>query len=427
MVVTGAFTAVVLYERLFVEKTFGPSAIVGVAILLSIFFLLLATYVLQGTRHQAAMGKLWLAGTSVAVSYVALDLLAGFFLIRPLSPALVPDEYLHHKLVPNSNSRLEQRDFSYIQRVNNFGLRGRDISLETPPNTYRILMLGDSFTMGKGVEDDQTFSALLEKSLNAEASKCGGRSVEVLNGGVDSYAPILSLLELERNLGQLKPDMVILNFDASDLVQESAYRREAVYGPGGEVVAVPMRAAKKSLNDRVRLWAERHLFFTRFLLFSVNKLFGYRSLTTRELLTQANLEVVAHTLTQDDAPRDSQWKNVFASIGGIKEYCASRGIEFVLSIYPWAHQVSETEWIPGRYNFMPRNATPSDRSADILRVYAADKGIELVDAFPVFRRYRGQEALFFKYDMHWTAAGNKVMAQGLEDHLRQRHPWLGCR
>jgi len=136
---------------------------------------------------------------SIGFTFVVVDLVAGALLVKPLSPALSPDKLRDHKLVPNTDSRFEQPDFSYIQHVNNLGIRGKDSSFKKPSGHYRVLMLGDSFTMGKGVEDDQTFSALMQVSLNRRKA-CGDVAFEVLNGGVDSYAPVLSYLQLAGGL-----------------------------------------------------------------------------------------------------------------------------------------------------------------------------------------------------------------------------------
>ena len=203
-VIAGFLLAAFGYGQLFEEKSVGPAAILGLFTLGSIFLVSLVSYLLIRTRYRNAVINTWLVALSVAVTYVIVDLFAGYLLIRPLSPPLVPDPYVHHKLVPDSYSQFEQRDFRYVQRVNNLGLRGRDLSPTKPPKTLRILMLGDSFTMGKGVEDDQTFSALLENSLNQSRTECAGKSVEVLNAGVDSYAPILSYIQLKRDLLSLE-------------------------------------------------------------------------------------------------------------------------------------------------------------------------------------------------------------------------------
>ena len=91
------------------------------------------------------------------------------------------------------------------------------------------------------MKDDQTAAVLLEQSLRQKLAACNGRPLEVLNAGVDSYAPVLSFIQLKRELTQLEPDLVILNLDVSDLAQEAAYRRQAVFGDDGEVEAVPQR------------------------------------------------------------------------------------------------------------------------------------------------------------------------------------------
>ena len=296
-------------------------------------------------------------------------------------------------------------------------MRGADVTMAKPPREYRVLTLGDSFTMGKGVADEQTFAVLLEKSLN-DPPVCPGGAVRVLNGGVDSYAPILSLIQLERDLHVLQPDLVILNFDVSDLIQESAYRREAVRGPDGEIVAVPSGPPRESVTERFREWAERRLFFTRALLYYANQAFGYRTLTVRDVTTQANFEVVAHTLQQDEEPRDEQWANVFDSFDRIRRFCEERNIRFVLSLYPWAHQISETEWTPGRSAFMPEGSVASEVSANRIRRYAAEHGVPLSDAYPDFRAALGRDALYFSHDMHWTPAGNQVMARALDRNLK---------
>ena len=427
VITTGILGATIFYERFFVQKVFGPSSMLAVGMLLFLFLFLLLTFLLCRTRYGKTIAKIWLAGISVILTYLVVDLAAGFLLIKPLSPTLVPDEYRHHKFVPNSYSKIEQRDFSYIQRVNNIGLRGADIVVEKPLDHFRILMLGDSFTMGKGVEDDQTSSVLLQASLNQGNSACDSKTIEVLNGGVDSYAPILSYIQLTRDLAPLGPDLVVLNLDVSDLIQEAAYRNAAVLGSDGEIIAVPGSEKRALLNERIRDWIEQNMFITRLALFYTNRFLEHKDLTIRDVVTRANDEAVAHTLAEDTEPREEQWENLFDSILRIQSYCDEKDIEFLLTIYPWPHQVSDSEWNPGRYTFMSKGATPTDRNLDTVRALSDEHGVEMLDLFPVFRAYRGDDPLFFKYDMHWTTTGNAVMAKGLQEILQSRYSEDWCR
>jgi len=420
VVLSGLALGGMLFQQLVVEGGLGPAALVAVLMLGAVFLALLATLLLSRTRHRELVGKFWLAAFSTAIAYVVIDVVAGQLLIKPLSPPLVPDQYRHHRLVPNSNAEFRQPDFNYVQRVNNLGLRGPDTTVEKPPGTYRIVMLGDSFTMGKGVEDDQTFTALLGASLAPRVANCGGPAVEVLNGGVDSYAPILAYIQLKRDIDPLRPDLVVLNLDVSDLVQEAAYRSQADFGEDGDIVAVPQRAPSGGAYERIRDWTSRNLYFTRLILFHANKRLQHRELTVRDVVSDANFEIAAHTL-EDDRDRTEQWVAIFDSLRRIKAYADAQGIKFILSFYPWGHQVNDREWVPGRYAYMAEGAVPSERSRETIRRLAEEAGIEVIDLFDDFRAYEGGEALYFKYDNHWTTAGHRVVARGIEAALWRTH------
>lgn len=407
-----------IYERFYVQGMFGPTSILGALLLLSICAALICSACLIETRFRGLIVNSWLVVLFTSVSYLTIDVLAGVFLIEPLSPQLVPDEVRHHKLVANAYSKFEQQDFSYVQRVNNLGLRGEDQKADKSPSVYRILTLGDSFTMGKGVHDHQTFSNLLESRLNDERrNECGPQSFEVLNAGVDSYAPVLAYLYLTGDLKGLQPNLVIFNLDVSDLVQESAYWDQAIFNENGDVTSVPGSARRRHLNERIRTWVDQNLYITRLLLYYANRMMGYRDLSIRGVVTQASSATARHTLASDTEDRSEQWRKIFVSLSRIKSYTDRNGMDFLMTIYPWGHQVSDSEWLPGRYNFIPENAVASDVSERTVQRLAAEHGIELLNLFDLFRSYKGDEPLYFDHDPHFTAAGQKLMGNGLADHL----------
>ena len=413
-----------VYQQAFVEGAFGPAAIFGTALLATVVFVLAALTYFSGTRHRKLVGNLLLSFAVTAVTYLTLDFAAGKLLIVPLSPPLVPDPYRHHALVPNSNAEIRQRDFSYVQRVNSLGLRGRETTIEKPAGTRRILMLGDSFTMGKGVEDDETFSVLVEQSLKSALNACGGGTVEVLNGGVDSYAPILSYIQLKRDLARLAPDLIVLNLDNSDLVQEAAYRKQAVRAEDGTILAVP-QAARSSHYERFLSWTSRNLYFTRALLVYVNRAMDHREISVRRVVNEFNREFFAHTL-EGDVDRTTQWDDVFDSIVRTKRIADSIHSEFLLSTYPWAHQVGDTGWVPGRYAYMEKGERVTELSQDTIRQRSAVSGIMLFEALPTFLEYAGSEPLYFNYDPHWTPAGQSVMAEALDRYISEHQLPLWC-
>lgn len=412
---SGLVLAGFVYQQAIVEGRFGPAALFGTAVLLVAFLACMGLYVLAGTRHREAVAKLLLAGGATLVSYAAIDVGAGLILIEPLSPPLVADTVRHHKLVPDSRAEFRQKDFAYIQRVNHLGLRGAEVTVEKPAGVRRVLMLGDSFTMGKGVEDDQTFSVLVQDSLAKVLAACGGGRLEVVNGGVDSYAPILSYLELKNDLAPLRPDLIILNLDNSDLIQEAAYRKQARRDARGDIVAVP-QVGRESRYERFRSWTERNLFFTRVLLVYLNRAFDHGELTVRRVVNEAGREHFAHTL-EGDVDRTAQWNDIFESLGRVKGLADSLGAEFVLTTYPWAHQLGDSGWVPGRYEYMKRGERTTDLSARTIRAHSAERGIALLETMPAFQAYTGNQPLYFRYDPHWTPLGQRIMAGALSEYI----------
>jgi len=67
----------------------------------------------------------------------------------------------------------------------------------------------------------QTSSSLPERHLDESATGLLPRRYEVVNTGVDSYSPLLEFLMLRQKWTRFEPDVVVLNFDVSDLVQDS--------------------------------------------------------------------------------------------------------------------------------------------------------------------------------------------------------------
>ena len=401
------------------DRTFGPSSVAIISVLVAFSFFCIISLIVYRSNKREAIVRIWLALISSLVVYLAMDLGLGYFFISPVSPPIILDEHVHHRLAPNTSSEYKSRDFHYIQRVNGLGLRGSDIQSTKEKSTYRVLMLGDSFTMGKGVGDHQTFSALLQDSLNRHVDAINRKRFEVLNAGVDSYAPILSFLQLKQLAGSLVPDLIVLNLDMSDLLQEVVYRKLATYGSDGQIVGVRSEELGQDGFSKalitVRNWVDSDLYFSRLIRFYVQK-WGTSSSepSVRNMVWFASRELLRHTLADDELDRTDQWQNIFASILSMKKYCDSHGMTFLLTIYPWGHQVNEKEWIPQRWDFIPHGARVSDRSIRIVEDFAEANSIALLNVFAAFRAYNGGRPLYYGEDMHWTPAGHELMARELE-------------
>jgi lysophospholipase L1-like esterase len=99
-------------------------------------------------------------------------------------------------------------------RTNSRGMRYRESPVEKPADTYRIVGLGDSVMFGWGVDQDQTYLALLEQRLNALPGT--HRRFEVLNFAVPGYNTTMEVATFEQKALPFNPDLVVIQFVSND-------------------------------------------------------------------------------------------------------------------------------------------------------------------------------------------------------------------
>jgi lysophospholipase L1-like esterase len=99
--------------------------------------------------------------------------------------------------------------------TNSHGLRERELPLEKPVGTRRILFLGDSVTFGPGVRDDEPYARQVEALLRTD----GAGPVETVNAGVVGYNTIQELGRLDTVGLAYQPDVVVLTFVVNDLLE----------------------------------------------------------------------------------------------------------------------------------------------------------------------------------------------------------------
>jgi lysophospholipase L1-like esterase len=92
--------------------------------------------------------------------------------------------------------------------VNSHGTRGPEFAAQKPPDTIRILSLGDSRTFGWGMSDEETYSRRLEKLLQERAG--GSRRVEVINAGVNAWSYPQLLVYFREVALAYQPDIVVV-------------------------------------------------------------------------------------------------------------------------------------------------------------------------------------------------------------------------
>lgn len=126
-------------------------------------------------------------------------------------------EYYNHPIAETFGEDLQYHELYHWLWKGGTRFRRGMVDPGKKPGLYRIITLGDSCTWGVLVEQDQTYSALLEKKLNEYYR--GYAQIQVLNGGVLGFSSLQMLRYLTHDLERFAPDMVIArgNWDDSPL------------------------------------------------------------------------------------------------------------------------------------------------------------------------------------------------------------------
>lgn len=180
----------------------------------------------------------WLFGLISSLAGLALALLLVEGLVRlafdePVQPRYTYDPgYGVRANMPNVDTRhYVPGDYDVRITSNSAGMRGqREYAVAKPAGVRRVLMLGDSFVYGYGVEDDEVVSALLEDRLNALDG--GAPRWEVVNLAVSGFGQAEELVTWQARGKAYSPDVVLLFYFENDIGNNAVSNLYAL-GPDG--------------------------------------------------------------------------------------------------------------------------------------------------------------------------------------------------
>ncbi len=291
---------------------------------------------------------------------------------------------------PGATGVFARDEFSHPVRINQAGWRDRERQVDKPAGTFRVVVLGDSFTWGHGVGDEEVYTRLLEGMLPG---------TEFLNLGLSGSDTGQQLLILEKYGLAWHPDLVLLMMSRNDFIgnvtdAEGSYPKPMfVLEPGGELrltnVPVPRVSTLSRLHYRLRRRSGL-----------VN-------------LIETELERWRRNEPEAGAPgRSYGYDLTRALLHRMHAECRSAGVTFAISFVPSnAHTYPET---------IPRIET---ERTSVVEAFANSEGIAYLDLVPAFREAArdpdtgARVDLHYRRDRHWNALGHRVAARALAGML----------
>ncbi len=364
-----------------------------------------------------------LYGCMLAAGGAVTALLAGEALLRMVLPqpvlidpdAFLPDPVLGVRLMPGFEATVATTEYRSTWVINEDGHRGPRAG-ERGPAAMRIVALGDSFTFGYGVEEEEAWPRRLEALVNAGTRD----AVEVVNLGVGGYGTREEVRYLEREMGRLTPDLVLVAFYVgNDPLDNLRWSPDAARGEGP---TDPTRGEP----DRIEMW--KRWFGAR------SHLYSFVSIRADELLVTLGVRRLVYPFEVDilrtppPAGVNAAWRATRGALEELARVTAEASIPVRVLIVPMKHQVDDGFWVrlTARYERLAGaravRALDRERPQRILEDMLLDLGLEWFDLLEGLRREARRDAivptpLYWPRDQHWTPEGHATAARLIADRL----------
>lgn len=272
-------------------------------------------------------------------------------------------------------------EFTETSHTNTLGLRGGEVAAKRA-GELRILAVGDSFTYGHGVQDDEAYPAVVESMLRAR-----GHDVQVLNAGVPGYNTDQAYTWTLRDGLDLAPDLVLVGVHCSDV---SDNYESSLYDLDGEQLV--RRAAERT-----------HMY----------RLGSVVGLIPSVVRTSRTFDLLVASLDWHDAPSARpavadldawSYRKMRVELTDLARRAAARDTAVAVVLMPCKKTFASTA-------LDLYGPLAADLAAARVPVLASAAAIER------FEKRRELRALFFRDDPHLNPEGNRALAHAVADFV----------
>ncbi len=385
---------------------------------LGLYALAAILLVLAAAGARRRPRELALAAASIAATLALSE--AGLRLLHP--PALRPLEKVasplyHHVHRPGSVMYQGTYDGTdVVVETNEDGFRSRHDRASFNDHSIRVAVLGDSFTFGSGVRQEEPFPQVMERVVAAALPE---ESVAVLNAAVPSWSPLVGVRVFDGIVRHYGPQHVFYVLDVTDIGDDFKYASELVLRDGREVfdLQAPTPASYRGALAQVAI--DGGLVDALLLPWRAMGLAAAPAAPAYDwydfevevggVVETNRFFIYRHPLGETRPWFDGTWENVRR----LSDLVHATGAGFTLVLMPRFHHWNPREcpenWEAAEY------ALDEPWQFEYFRFFeerSAEADFEIVSLLPAFEE-SAEAPLVFAVDPHLNAAGHELAARVL--------------
>jgi hypothetical protein len=281
---------------------------------------------------------------------------------------------------PSATGELRHYDYDVECRVNKYGFRDSEVPPKQP-GEWRIGILGDSFTAGVGVKQQERFTDIFREALRRRRP-----NVTVWNLGAPLCGTACEAEMLNRVDGDYQLDEVVLAFyGGNDLEDNSAwYESESRRSPGED----------EGLTSSAKGWLREHSRVATFVW--VNAIRAAATFRPPGVFTESELA--------------REWPDTDRSLRRLQNLIGSRRLTVL-------YLPSTPEWSEVVWQEVRRRYGTSDEARHLVRnalkEWSNQHSLQFIDGTDWLQKCSSLGECVFPVDPHWNARGQLLVAQGL--------------
>jgi hypothetical protein len=340
------------------------------------------------------------------------------------------DPVIGFTYAPNATTYEKGREYNAFYQINSNGLRDREYGTKKI-GLFRVLLLGDSFSVSHGLPIEESLSRQLEHALQelADSDKINVK-IEVVNTAVGGYSPYNYWKAYQRWASVYEPDAVIVGLSPDDYDCRNEYMKYLI--EGGETLSIFKSGqdshkiesrALKGLRKWLSWNSELYILMRNFLYYNdyAGKVVMWFSAKDAEQVSQLEQYIVPQSESMSKA-----WEKTFSYLGSIKQEATTDGVVMLVVSIPMKLEIDRGQYIQAlEANGLTPQQIDIDQPLKGLSIFCKDKNIPILDPRAALRTCHEKMPCYFVYDGHWIAEGIRVSADSIAKQWRDLKlpPW----
>lgn len=361
------------------------------------------------------------------IHFLGTQNLLGF---KPIYTTL---EWVEHPMLgkvllkPNSSGWFvtPSKEYSNFIKVNNEGFFDVDHQINKPKDTFRIVLLGDSFVQNVQTELKNSIGKSIENLLQKNLPK----RIEVISIGMGDTGTTQQYLALKEFGLKYQPDLVIHFFlTANDLKNNSNTLQNDPYRPyfilqGNDLKLISAQrkpiSFHQTIKERIKSLKTVTLVLMlrqKFLESKTNRLLGYP---------------LDYQVYKSDYSNDFQdsWEVTQRIILKTKDLAMKNNSKYLLVTLANNEQVNQDLWMELNkiYPSLSEAALDLEKPEKLFKKFCSDSNafcFQLLPEFLEFAKKNPQTKTHFKYDGHWNQSGIDIATNSITSYLLSKKDYF---